>query len=235
MLLAPGFVRCIAWTTALILTGSLASPAVAQQEKAKPAKSGIEEIDVYGKKDPKSTLPTRVPVAVFGGDRSVLDTPRAVNVISTIQMQDAAVTRILDLPRVSSSTYAPNTFGYASLPTIRGQEGELFLNGMRRGSGNNGYGFPVSFNPYEGIAVVKGPPTVAYGPTQRVGGYLDLVTKKPSLEDWNGEVSARYGQFNQRGYGFDVTGPLGQRNKLGVRLSYEGQNSQSFYNDVHED
>jgi outer membrane receptor for ferric coprogen and ferric-rhodotorulic acid len=229
----PSTALALAFAVSGLLAG--AAPAAAQREAGRPGQEPIEQIDVHGKADPNSVLPTKTPVAVFGGERSVLDSPRSVNVISTISLEEGAITGLLDLPRVSSSTYAPNTFGYASLPTIRGQEGELFINGLRRGVGGNGYGLPVNLNPYENLAVVKGPPTVTYGPTQRVGGYVDLVTKRPSLEEWSGEVSARYGQFNHRGWGFDVGGPIDGAGKLGLRLSYEGQNADSFYDHVRED
>ncbi len=88
-----------------------------------------------------------------------------------------------DILRATSDTYSPNVFGLTSLPYIRGQEGEVFYNGIRRGGGNNGYGLPFSFNPVESIDVVKGPATPVYGATQRVGGYVNLVTKQPYFDD----------------------------------------------------
>jgi hypothetical protein len=214
----------------------LPAQGVRAQAQTPPAEQPLETIEVRGRQEePPSVLPTRQPIAsVFGDSRSILATPRSVSVLSETQLRDAAVTRILDLPRLASSTQAPNTFGYASLPTIRGQEGELFVNGIRRGGGNNGYGFPVSFNAFEAIHVVKGPASAVYGPTQRVGGYLDLVTKRPALERWTGSLGASYGSWAQRKWTLDLGGPLDAQERLGVRFSYEGQDSDSFYDFVEE-
>ncbi|XQF91824.1 TonB-dependent receptor plug domain-containing protein (plasmid) [Pseudoalteromonas espejiana] len=66
------------------------------------------------------------------------------------------MTTLQDVLAVSPNTYSASGFGAPSLPTIRGQLGELFQDGTRRQAGNNGFGVPLSFNSVEQIDVVKG-------------------------------------------------------------------------------
>lgn len=161
----------LAATAAVCTASSLATAQEAGQQRVIVTGGPVEENNVLAS-------PSFNP-SVFGVGRDVLDTPRSVSVVSPQQLTDAQVFTIRDLGRVTSSTYSPNVFGLTSLPTIRGQEGEIFYNGMRRGGGNNAYGLPLSFNAVDSIDVVKGPATVVFGPTQRVGGYINLVTKEP--------------------------------------------------------
>ncbi|MES2709393.1 MAG: TonB-dependent receptor [Verrucomicrobiota bacterium] len=179
-------------------------------------------------------IPTAVPVnSVFGFDQPVLDTPRSVAPLSAKLLDDANVLKLEDISRTVTNTYGPSVFGLSSLPYIRGQEGELFQNGMRRLAGNNGYGLPVSLNSVEAMDVVKGPATPVYGPTQRVGGYINLVTKRAPLDLLSGEASFSYGSYDKYRYGLDVGIPL-IRDQLGLRLSYEGVDEESFYRNVKQ-
>jgi len=164
--------------------------------------------------------------SVTGTDRDYIDTPRQATIVSEELLDKAAISEIRDLTRVSASTYSPNNFGNTSLPTIRGDLGEIFQNGMRRIGGNNGFGFPTSFNSVEEINVVKGPPSVPLGPTQRVGGYINLVTKKPHLDAFRGHATVETGGFegmsatDRERVRVDVGGPI-ERGVSGYRVSAE--------------
>ncbi|MGH8613645.1 MAG: TonB-dependent siderophore receptor [Gammaproteobacteria bacterium] len=166
--------------------------------------------------------------SLFGTKRSVVATPRSASVLSRTLLDRANVTEIQDITRVSSNTFSPNVFGITSLPTIRGDLGEIFQNGLRRVGGNNGFGFPTSFNSVEEIDVVKGPPPVFIGPTQRVGGFINLVTKKPYLDQFRGNAEVEGGSFDRRRAKLDFGGPI-IPGTAGYRLSFEHVDDDSFY------
>ena len=66
--------------------------------------------------------------------------------ITNEMMEQLNITDLQDILAVTPSSYAASGFGAPSLPTLRGQLGELFQDGMRRQAGNNGFGVPLSFN-----------------------------------------------------------------------------------------
>ena len=84
--------------------------------------------------DSNNILPTpSMDNSAYGNARDILDTPRSVDTISQTLLEDDNIRSIRDILRASSDTYSPNVFGLTSLPYIRGQEGEVFYNGIRRG------------------------------------------------------------------------------------------------------
>ena len=171
--------------------------------------------------------------SAYGGEgRDILDTPRSVDTLTSTTLEDNQIRDLHDLQRASSSSQGPNTLGLQSLPIIRGQEGEVFINGIRRETGNNGYGLPLSFNSVEQIDVVKGPASPVFGPTQRVGGYVNLITKQPYLDDWHGEVNGSYGSYDAKRYQVDIGGPI-IKDKLGFRVSFEQEDDGSYYRNAY--
>ena len=171
--------------------------------------------------------------SAYGGEgRDILDTPRSVDQLTSTTLEDNQIRDIHDLARATSSSQGPNTLGLQSLPIIRGQEGEVFVNGIRRETGNNGYGLPISFNSVEQIDVVKGPASPVFGPTQRVGGYINLVTKQPFLDDWHGELNGSYGSYDAKRYQVDFGGPI-IKDQLGFRVSFEQEDDGSYYRNVY--
>lgn len=93
-------------------------------------------------------------------------------------MEEAAINDLHDIARFAPNSFAAAGFGNPSLPTIRGQLGELFEAGMRRQAGNNGLGIPMSFNAIEGIAVVKGRHRLCWAP-HNAWAVLSICSPKP--------------------------------------------------------
>lgn len=179
--------------------------------------------------DVTSVLPTAASLgSLFGTDTTILEAPRSITVLTGELIEWARIEDIQSITRLSSNTFSPNVFGVTSLPTIRGDLGELFQNGLRRTGGNNGFGFPTSFNSVEALQIVKGPPPVFLGPTQRVGGYVNLVTKKPHLDEFRADAELTAGRFDRYRAQLDLGGPL-QQGVLGYRLSLEGVDDDSYY------
>ena len=212
-------------------TGPSATPT-----PARPASSqSAERIVVTGAEIPptQDVVPTHQALSsVFGTDTNIKDTPRAVTVITRRQIEEEDLRTFTDFSRASADVYTAAQFGVPGLPQIRGQDGEVFENGLRRNGGNNGYGVPFSFNPVEQLDIVKGPPSAVYGPTQRVAGYVNFVSKQPYFDAFHGEVWTTIGEYDQYRWGLDFGGPLTADKKTAFRFSYEGEDSGSFYDFV---
>ena len=190
-----------------------------------------EEIIVTAPRQVRSepVLPSETTIeGSFGPGRTVQDTPRAVTTVTPDLLERAGLVDLHDLQRVAPNLYGANTFGAASLPSIRGQLGEIFQDGLRRQGGNNGLGLPLSFNAFEQIDVVKGPPPVVLGATQRVGGFLNLSPKRPDLEQTVAELRVQGGSWDRYRQQLDYSTPI-ERGRSGVRLSVENRDENSFY------
>lgn len=186
----------------------------------------LEEIVVKGVnlEDQVSPLQRKV-TSVFGLNLSVLDTPRAVTEINAAQMRDQSIIDVTDFVKIVSSAYTNDQFGGANVPFLRGQQAEVFQNGMMRTPRSDGQ--PLSFNSVEGFDIVKGPASVVYGPTGNVGGYVNLVTKRPYFDGQHESVTLTYGEYNTRKGQFDVSGPISDT--LAYRVSFEQIHSDSYY------
>ncbi|MBX9607412.1 MAG: TonB-dependent receptor plug domain-containing protein [Gammaproteobacteria bacterium] len=193
--------------------------------------SGIEQMTVSGWRDPARgpALPSDLTVSgPFGSARALADTPRAMTAVTPELMERFGVVELRDLNRVAPNLYGANTFGQQSLPSIRGQLGEIFVDGLRRQGGNNGLGLPLSFNAFDQVTVVKGPAPVVLGATQRVGGFLELAQKRPDLDTRRGELRVQGGSWDRFRQQLDYSTPL-VAGVSGVRLSVENRDEESFY------
>ena len=192
------------------------------------AQEPIEIIEVTGEGE-TLVLPSEEPVeGVFGLSDALQEIPRAATMISRSLMDQAAINDLHDIARFAPNSFAAAGFGNPSLPSMRGQLGELFEAGMRRQAGNNGLGVPMSFNSIEGIAVVKGAPPVMLGTTQRVGGFVNLLPKKALTDKERSRIRGEWGQWSQYRLQLDHNEVL-KRDKHGLRVSAEFVDHDSFY------
>lgn len=195
----------------------------------------VEELDSFIAEEEgmeSSLLPTNLTVgSVFGGNRSLMDTPRSVSYISAQELADLNIRSVLDFKKTTAGSFTTSQFGGPSTPGIRGQTGEMFQNGVMRTSRGNGTG--VDFNSVGSIEFIKGPPSVIYGASNRVGGYVNLVTKKPYFDKMRGETSITLGEYDTFRWLFDVGGPINE--KTAYRVSIGGEDSGSFYRFVTKD
>ncbi|MBI3886927.1 MAG: TonB-dependent receptor [Opitutae bacterium] len=219
---------------ALLAAGSLfaqtppAAPATPQTNDDDVVK--LEKFEVNGVPIDQSVLPTTRPFnSVYGFDRSILETPRNVTIFSREQLTAISVQDVRDFTKLTASSYTRSNFGAPSNPDIRGQTADIFLNGMRVGLGSNGNGLPINFNSVESINIVKGPATAVYGASQYVGGYADLITKRPTFDSAKGSVAVTVGSYNTLRWTADYNVPVSK--KTAYRLSYSGEDSEGYYYD----
>ncbi|MEO0509817.1 MAG: TonB-dependent receptor plug domain-containing protein [Verrucomicrobiota bacterium] len=152
----------------------------------------------------ESILATTRPISsVYGTDRSILDTPRNVNIVSREQLDAISIKDVRDFSKLTSSSYTKTNFGAPTTPNLRGQEADLLINGVRRGHSINGNGVPINFNSVESVNIVKGPAGAVFGTSNYVGGYADLITKRAYFDN-GGSVEYTYGTFDQHTLDFDA-------------------------------
>ncbi|NMH59871.1 TonB-dependent receptor [Alteromonas ponticola] len=190
----------------------------------------IEVVEVTGDKQAARTLNPgdKTLSGLFGDGLTAAQTPRSVTVLSAELMDALNIDDLHDIVKAAPNAYASSGFGTPSLPSIRGQLGELFQDGVRRQAGNNGFGLPLSFNSVEQIDVVKGPSPVMFGSTQRNGGFVNLQTKRATTFGSEGTVTLRGARWDQYSAQLDYTTAI-EPDKHGIRVSLEWLDHNSFY------
>ena len=220
-----------------VLLSLLVASDVSVSGDSKAKESDIKELQEYvvgGVAQEISVNPLAHPIgSVYGWERDLLSIPRGVSLIPPELFQDRSVDSVQEIIPFSPSAQSPSSYGNNTTPHIRGDVAEFYVNGQRR-SGNE-FGFDPSFNSVESISVVRGPGTVSLGPGFYSGGYVNYVTKKPNLDKHAIKVTANIGSwvpghdsYLDSSFQFDRNLPL-SRGKLGLRISYEGQENQTFF------
>jgi len=192
--------------------------------------STIEVIQVSGKAiNDKGMSPKYTKInGPFGDGIALKDIARSVTPITSEMIEQLNITDLSDIQKVSPNSYSASGFGASSLPTIRGQLGELYQDGMRRQAGNNGFGVPMSFNAIEQIDVVKGAPPVLLGTSQRNGGFVNVHSKVAPTDSQFGKVTVSGGSWDHYRAQLDVGSDI-VANQSGVRLSAEHIDNGSYY------
>lgn len=198
-----------------------------------PAK--LEDVVVSGAVPATAaTVPTRPTGSVFGLDQTVRDTPRSIYQVSKDQLINDPIRDATDLARYAPSVSNYAGQGQAGVPYIRGQQADVYEDGMRQGRSTR----PFNTNGYENLDIVTGPGSVIYGATSKTSGYIDWDLKKPAFDGFHQEVDLTFGtisldrnyaDFTQR---LDSTGPL-IKDKLAYRFSIEERESDTYYDGAY--
>jgi outer membrane receptor protein involved in Fe transport len=216
-----------------VVVPSMHAQAVAQTA-AKPGTDIVtmEQFEVTDVPIDKQILPTSRPFnSVFGTDDNIVDVPRNVTIISRQQLSDISISSVLDFSKLTSSAYTTTNFGAPANPSIRGQTADLFINGVRGRITSNGNGLPLNFNSVESVNIVKGPATAVQGTSMYVGGFVDLITKRPYFDGFKGAVSVTIGSYSQKEWTVDMGGPLSKTSAY--RVSYSGQDSKGYWENYY--
>jgi outer membrane receptor protein involved in Fe transport len=226
-----------------IRIGSIATLALASGASALAQSAGstnvLDKVVVEGLSLQDTVLPTARPVeSVMGDDRSILETPRSVSLVTKAQMEARAISRATDFNQYSPGVYTPSRYGLANVPVIRGDLSEIYQNGQRTIYSRNS--MLASFNGVEAMDIVKGPGSAVYGPQgQGPGGYVNFVSKLPYFDGFHGEVLSRWGTYVPGGqsyfnpeWGIDFGGPI--NDKLAFRVSYLGREAEGYYRNVKD-
>ncbi|MGY0639079.1 MAG: TonB-dependent receptor domain-containing protein, partial [Paraglaciecola chathamensis] len=209
---------------------------VSAQEKTRSAEqetlqdNNLEHVTVTGSAQPALVMSPKNAIidGPFGKDKSLTDIARTLTSISSDMLEQLSIDDLQDVLALVPNTYSASGFGAPSLPTIRGQLGELFQQGMRRQAGNNGFGIPLSFNSVGQIDVVKGAPSVILGTTQRNGGFVNLNNKTATLSGTDVKLQASAGSWEHYRGQVDVNTAI-EEGKSGIRVSAEYIDNDSYY------
>lgn len=202
---------------------------------AKPADdvTVLSRFEVTGVPIEQQILPTSRPFnSVFGTDDNIIDVPRNVTIISRQQLSDIAISDVLDFSKLTSSAFTTTNFGAPSNASIRGQSADVFLNGVRSRITSNGNGLPIDFNSVESVNIVKGPATAVQGTSMYVGGFIDLISKRPYFDAAKGSVSYTIGSYRTNKWTLDYGAPISK--DLAYRFSYSGEETRGYYVDGHK-
>ncbi|WP_158968089.1 TonB-dependent siderophore receptor [Paraglaciecola sp. L3A3] len=202
----------------------------AQQQNNNVENDSVEYITVTGAAQPSLVMSPKDSIVdgPFGKDKNLTEIARSLTSISSDMLEQLSIDDLQDVLTLVPNTYSASGFGAPSLPTIRGQLGELFQQGMRRQAGNNGFGIPLSFNSVGQIDVVKGAPSVILGTSQRNGGFVNLNNKVPTLTGTDIKLQANAGSWAHYRGQIDISTAITE-NKSGIRVSAEYIDNDSYY------
>ncbi len=158
------------------------------------------------------------------------DTPVAVTVVSSVEIEKANIRDIKDLQSVvpslvvttnqnsAQSTFAIRGFGNGANNTGLEPSVGVFVDGVYRSRPSSAIG---DLPKLERIEVLSGPQSTLFGKNASAG-VVSIVTAKPEFTT-NGSVSATYGNFNSIVVKGDVTGPLTETIAYSLFGNYNSQ------------
>jgi iron complex outermembrane receptor protein len=205
----------------LLLAAVWAAPAFAQ---------GVESITVTG--DPVHLLQTGANSAAFGLDKPLLETPRAITLVSDATIARYGVGGVNDLTAITPSAYTASYYGVEGAVSLRGTLAENYFRGFKRAENRGTYSTPLS--DAAGIEILRGPPSPIYG-AGKVGGLVNFLPKSAAANDsLGGEVTVTYGSYQKRNATAQIGMPISLGEASGGLHAYgELDDSFSFYRGIH--
>jgi iron complex outermembrane receptor protein len=195
--------------TLAALVGAFASAQAFAQDSEQP--TVLKKIVVEGNsstseaKDNDTVVPEQAESALKS-DAPLSRTPRSVAVITHKEMEERAVTDMIQAVRYSAGA-GTGQFGYDprfDQITLRGYDTVMtgdFRDGLRQPYMNYAT-FPTETYGLDRIEVVKGPVSVLYGASS-VAGIINRVSKfADGLH--HGEVETQYGSYGRKQVAFDI-------------------------------
>lgn len=206
-----------------VATPSGTTTAAATEKAVQMEKYQVSDVPIE-----QQILPTSRPFqSVFGTDDNILDVPRNVTIISRAQMDVIDIQDTTQFSKLTTSSYTDSNFGSPSNPSIRGQSGDVFMNGMRQRIGESGDGMPIDFNDVESVNIIPGPATAVQGASAYVGGFVDMISKQPFFDGTKSSISWTVGSYDTNRWTLDSGGPINPN--LAYRFSYSGEDSDGFW------
>ena len=191
---------------------------------------GTESITVEG--DPVHLLETRANAAAFGLDKPLIETPRAVTLVSDATIARYGIGGVNDLTAITPSAYTASYYGVEGSVSLRGTLAENYFRGFKRAENRGTYSTPLG--DAAGIEILRGPPSPVYGPG-KVGGLVNFLPKTASASDaFGGEASVTYGRYSKRNATLALSTPVAIGSAAGGLHVYgEVDDSFSFYRGIH--
>jgi iron complex outermembrane receptor protein len=179
--------------------------------------------DVHVIADPRRVLPSEASESSFGFSKNLLDTPRAVSVVSQQTIDLFGLSAVEDLVRFAPGVYTTTRFGIQGSVDVRNVPADTFFRGMKRLTlQGNGRSVLAAM---DSIEVVGGPPSPIYG-MGKIGGYTNMVPKSGRaatggyLTDTEGFAQIIKGSYGRTEGSFGIGGPFALLNEFGSRGGY---------------
>src|SRR3954471_4043460 len=191
---------------------------------------GVESITVTG--DPVHLLHISENNAAFGLDKPLIETPRAVTLVSDTTVARYGITGVNDLTAVTPSAYTASYYGVEGSVSLRGTLADNYFRGFKRAENRGTYSTPLS--DAAGIEILRGPPSPVYG-AGKVGGLVNFLPKSAAANDsLGGEVTLTYGSYEKRNLTAQLGAPIALGSFAGGLHAYgEADDSFSFYRGIH--
>ena len=191
---------------------------------------GVEAITVTG--DPVRLLETRANSAAFGLDKPLIETPRAITLVSDTTIARYGISGINDLTAITPSAYTASYYGVEGAVSLRGTLAENYFRGFKRVENRGTYSTPLA--DAAGIEILRGPPSPLYG-AGKVGGLVNFLPKTASATDaFGGEVTVTYGSYSKRNATAQISTPISIGEAMGGLHAYgELDDSFGFYRGIH--
>lgn len=191
----------------------------------------VEEIVVIA--DPVGLGEGQESDSMFGLQRSLLDTPRSISVVSAKTMERYAIYDIDDLITTTPGTFGGSFFGVPGAVSIRGDIGENYFRGFKRVV-NNGL-FPTPVRSSERIEIIRGPSPAIYG-AARIGGLMNFHPKTTAAagmsasDGASGNISVTGGSFSRQNISGQLDLPflMGDR-ETGFSAYVELEDSEHYF------
>jgi iron complex outermembrane receptor protein len=190
----------------------------------------VEAITVTG--DPVHLLQTRANDTAFGLDKPLLETPRAVTLVSDATIARYGIDGVNDLTAITPSAYTASYYGVEGSVSLRGTLAENYFRGFKRAENRGTYSTPLG--DAAGIEILRGPPSPIYG-AGKVGGLVNFLPKTAGANDaLGGEVTLTYGSYSKRNATAQISAPVTIGEAAGGLHAYgELDDSFSFYRGIH--
>jgi len=207
---------------AIILAAALwAGPALAQD---------VESVTVTG--DVVRLLNTNANDAALGLDKPLLETPRAVTLVSDTTIARYGIEGVDSLTAITPNAYTASYYGVEGSVSLRGTLAENYYRGFKRAENRGTYATPLA--DAAGIEILRGPPSPIYG-AGKVGGLVNFLPKTAGADDTlGGEVGVTYGSYSKRNATGLINAPIALGDAVGGVHAYgEIDDSFSFYRGLH--
>jgi outer membrane receptor protein involved in Fe transport len=180
-----------------------------QQDPRAAGASALTDILVVA--DPRRVLPSGDSQSSFGFSKPLLETPRAVSVVSEQTIDLFGLSAVEDLVRFAPGVFTTTRFGIQGSVDVRNVPADTYFRGMKRLTlQGNGRSVLAAMDTIE---VVGGPPSPIYG-MGKIGGYTNMVPKsgRAATGDYLAQTEG-FAQLIEGSYGraegsFGIGGPL---------------------------
>jgi iron complex outermembrane receptor protein len=206
----------------------------AAQAQPSSATTDVESVTVTG--DAAHLIETVPNSTAFGLSMSLIDTPRAITVISDTTIARYGITGVNALTAITPSAYTASFYGVEGAVNLRGTLAENYFRGFKRVENRGTYSTPIG--DASQIEILRGPPSPIYG-AGKVGGLLNFIPKTAQtadgfLADVTGGAEVTLGSYGKHTGNAQIGAPLDLGFAHGGVYAYgELDDSDSFYRGIH--